>query len=116
MLSKYKEWMEENNSLNKLEKLEQMQTIFPELLTVRGHVFFQGCPVNGYPWKWLQTTEGEIVDPSAKELPHIFLYEIWDENLPEPTGKCLNCGQYTWDGKHFCSDNCELEYGYSLYQ
>jgi hypothetical protein len=31
-------------------------------------------------------------------------YVQWNEDDPEPTGKCLECGEYTYDGKQMCSD------------
>ena len=27
--------------------------------------------------------------------------------VPQPTGKCLNCGGLTYDGLQFCGDFCE---------
>lgn len=85
----------------------EMQTAFPELRRVRGHVDIN----ERKPWShwWLVTPSGEIVDPTARQFPVILEYQPWDEARSEPTGKCLNCGDYTFNGAYLCGEVCEVE-------
>ena len=83
----------------------RMKIVFPELTRVRGHYH---CWVWGKRehW-WLIDPDGEIVDPTAAQFPShgAGIYAPWKEGSPEPMGKCLNCGEYVYDG-NFCNDTC----------
>lgn len=114
MQEKYKIWIAKNvpkECRNQCAKYtEQMDKAFPELTRVRGHYYcaFQG---ERQHW-WLIDEEGEVVDPTASQFPSkgIGFYDIWDETQEEPTGKCPNCGDYCYKGRHVCSDSCEVSY------
>ena len=82
-----------------------MQEAFPELTRVRGHYY---CPAWGERehW-WLVDPEGDIVDPTKAQFPsHHGVYVPWDEDAEEPSGICLNCGEYVYDDGSFCKDSC----------
>jgi hypothetical protein len=89
--------------------VELMREDFPELRVVRGHYI---CPTWGKRahW-WLSTDQGDIVDPTAAQFPSHGCgdYEVWEEGAEEPTGKCMNCGEYCYGGKAVCSDTCATE-------
>jgi len=76
----------------------KMQRQFPELQLIRGHYY---CIVWGERthW-WLQTECGDIIDPTAIQFPTngSGVYEPWDETQEEPTGKCIQCGEYCYKG------------------
>lgn len=83
-----------------------MQEAFPELTRVRGHYY---C----LPWGerdhwWLIDPDGKIVDPTKAQFPCYGCgqYIAWNEGDPEPTGKCLNCGEYVYDDASHCNDTC----------
>lgn len=84
-----------------------MVAAFPELTRVRGHYH---CPVWGRRghW-WCVTASGTVVDPTQAQFPSRATghYEPWPEGAEEPTGKCLNCGEYAYRSWTFCSDECE---------
>ena len=86
------------------ELTQEMQKEFPELIRVRG---FYHCPYWGKRehW-WLKNKRMEIVDPTAEQFPSkgSGRYEEWIEGQPEPTGKCMNCGEYCFNGNSFCTD------------
>ena len=119
MESKYTDWI----FLNVTETLAtcaevtlQMQEVFPELTRVRGHYY---CGVWGRRehW-WLVDTEDVIIDPTAAQFPSQGTgeYEPHKEGAPEPSGKCMNCGEYAFNSAGACSPECneilEAEYGY----
>ncbi len=83
----------------------RMQEVFPELTRVRGHYH---CWAQGRRehW-WLTDPDGNIVDPTYAQFPSQGTgeYVPWVEGDPEPTGKCLDCGEYVYDG-NFCNDVC----------
>lgn len=86
----------------------QMQAAFPELIRVRGHYYH---PLLGArPHWWLKTPSGEIVDPTARQFFTGGNYDEWDESEPEPTGKCVNCGEFCYDGRSMCSNECSRSY------
>lgn len=109
MIPEYEKWIKDNVKsvyCSCREVTEEMRKKFPELTRVRGHyhcVLWGRCP----HW-WLITAEGEIIDPTASQFPSrgAGYYEPWDESKPEPTGKCLNCGDYCYNGDACCSDSC----------
>jgi len=108
-------WIQENvdkyGGYGKCKEISsKMQKTFPELKQVRGHYH---CPIWGkrQHW-WLIDANGAVVDPTAAQFPSKgrFEYEIWDESLPQPTGKCPNCGGYCYDHKYLCCKACEIAY------
>jgi hypothetical protein len=120
---KYKNWIDKwlltSDPLGRCQYVtSEMQKAFPELIRVRGH-YFDVMWGERQHW-WLETTEGEIVDPTASQFPTKGngYYEKWDESQEEPCGKCMNCGDLCYMSKgfgmHACSENCckELEFYY----
>lgn len=110
---KYSKWIVNtiNDTYGKCEEYTQkMNDVFPELERVRGHYF---CPIWGKRehW-WLISSRGKIVDPTKNQFPSkgIGEYVQLDESMPEPTGKCPNCGEYVYENNYFCCDNCEGTY------
>ena len=109
-MSKYDQWIIANVSdpLGKCSEytLEMCQK-FPELTRVRGHYY---CYVWGQREHWWCKNGDEIIDPTANQFPSNGYgeYVELDESLPEPTGKCLECGSYCYDNRYFCSDICEI--------
>lgn len=117
-MKKYKDWIESNISDNGLgqcsEATKAMSEAFPELKRVRGHYI---CSIWGEREHWWLTTtsEGIIIDPTAQQFPSkgiegLCEYVPWDESKKEPTGKCPNCGGYSYDGQTTCSESCFNEY------
>ena len=99
------------------EWCDEMKKVFPELKKVRG---WYRCAVWGKRehW-WLEDSLGCIVDPTAHQFPtrgHTGLceYEKHIEGSPEPTGKCMECGNYCYKGNPFCSDKCHESYIYFI--
>jgi hypothetical protein len=86
-----------------------MQEAFPELTLVKG---FYRCHLTGqlYPHRWLETTSGHIVDPTASQFASGTFGEYIRIDDPEPTGKCCNCGGYCYDGSFLCCEKCVTEY------
>lgn len=110
---RYEKWIAENvtESLGTCREVtEAMRVAFPELRRVRGHY---DCPVWGSRshW-WLVDADGSIVDPTASQFPSRGTggYREWDESAEEPTGICMNCRAYVFDGDNFCSKSCYNEY------
>lgn len=94
----------------------RMKEAFPELIRVRGH--YHDIWFGPQPHWWLKTEDGLIVDPTCRQFSetqswdlsgHHSCYEELDENHV-PTGKCPNCGDYSYDGKFCCSEECHEEY------
>lgn len=121
-ISKYKEWISNNIKSREdywrkcVPVTLRMKEDFPELVRVRGHYHDYLYP---QPHWWLRTESGTIVDPTYKQFngcgendelsgPHELYEEIDEENVP--TGKCPNCGDYCYDNKFCCSENCYSEY------
>ena len=89
------------------EATASMVAHFPELRRERG---FLGGGL--YQHWWCVAPGGEIVDPTVsqfREVPPSSDYVAYDVEIhgPEPTGKCMDCGAHVYDGKGFCSDECE---------
>lgn len=109
-MSKYAQWIDDYQgevcgmcaSLS-----QQMVDAFPELKRVRGHYI---DPLWGprEHW-WCVAPDGSIVDPTASQFPTKGggTYVPHVEGSPEPTGKCLDCGGYCFNGDTFCSPECE---------
>lgn len=86
----------------------EMQNQFPELIRVRGHVEVPFQNKNPEHW-WLKTENGIIVDPTELQFGCVLKYIELDESMPEPIGKCMNCGEYVFPGAlndHACSIEC----------
>lgn len=92
------------------ERCEAMRVIFPELQMVRGHVLFRGRPTKPEPHWWLVDSEDNIIDPTINFDIHLTEYQPHDESGPEPTGKCPQCGGYSYNGDYCCSDACHRAY------
>lgn len=115
MIDKYRKWIDENYSTYELSYGEceqatiKMQELFPELKRIRGHYYDTSWGEREH-W-WLIDENDEIIDPTAKQFPTNGrgVYVPWVEGDPEPTGKCLNCGGYVYNGDYCCSENCENE-------
>lgn len=87
------------------EASEALVACHPELKLVRGHY---ECPIWGsQPHWWCVAPDGTVVDPTVEQFPSngFGAYIPWDESKKEPTGKCLNCGDYVY-GDPVCSDDC----------
>lgn len=90
---------------------------FPgELRLVRGHYYDIGWGERGH-W-WCETLEGGVVvDPTARQFPTqgrgpYVEFLGTDDQLP--TGRCMECGEETFEGKTFCTTGCERAYIASL--
>lgn len=117
--SAYQNWIAANvegNGYGKCAEItEAMAAAFPELTRVRGHFYCSEWGERTH-W-WLKTKHGEIVDPTALQFPGNFghfpppePYMEWNEGDPEPTGICMECGEYCYEGREFCSDGCRSAY------
>ena len=100
MKNKYRVWIANNivQSLGLCKvHCESMMLVFPELKIIRGHYF---CALWGEREHWWLLDEDEIiVDPTAMQFPSKGegVYIPWIEGEKEPTGRCLNCGEYVYD-------------------
>lgn len=96
---------------------EEMQRDFPELRIRKGHIYDLSWGQRGH-W-WLETSDGEIVDPTASQFPALMEYEEWKPGRPVRVGKCMNCGKDIWEKvetldeeprrRSSCSHECETE-------
>lgn len=79
---------------------------FPELTRVRGH--YLDAFIGKRPHWWCVDAEGRVVDPTVAQFPDGGMgeYEALDDSLPEPVGKCMECGAMSYRGT-FCSKRCE---------
>ncbi len=112
MKEQYRNWILKNvppECTGKCKEFcEKMLTEFPELKLVRGHVYL---PKDDETWPhWWLLSEDDIVDPTLSQFPNLMLYEPHDESGPEPTGRCLNCGEYCYNGRDCCSEDCYSEF------
>jgi hypothetical protein len=99
------------------ERTLEMQAAFPELTRVRGNVFLMPSGLERHHW-WLKTPSGEIIDPTVDQFSDmnyiycgqsIMSYVELDETKPEPVGKCMNCGKYSYLDTNYCSNACLQE-------
>ena len=112
----YVKWIEENVDTGGYRKCrevtEEMVRVFPELRRVRGHYRCLVTDLRYQHW-WCVDPSGAIVDPTVAQFTANGLcegdYEAWDEGLPEPTGKCINCGEFCYNGDCVCSRACADE-------
>jgi hypothetical protein len=109
-MNEYYHWVDENvpAAYGKCAAVTlNMQQMFPELERVRGHYC---CWVWGRRehW-WLVAPDGAIIDPTASQFPSKGNGEYipWQEGAEEPTGICMNCGDYVYSDL-FCSKRCEV--------
>jgi hypothetical protein len=91
------------------EATRAMVAAFPELRRAAGFVY---CRWGRDQHWWCVAPDGAIVDPTVEQFGAVFRYEELDLNDPEsvkriPTGVCADCGGDTYEGKYFCSDECE---------
>lgn len=121
MDQKYQDWIDRKLAgadpfTQCAEWTEEMQAAFPELKRVRGQVFLSNLWERDH-W-WLTTPTGEVVDPTVSQFKQeyysggatVLWYQERDENEPEPTGMCPNCGGMCYDGGTCCSDRCHNQY------
>ena len=93
---------------------EMMLRFFPELKLVRG--YYLDCIWGERQHWWLETPEKRVVDPTHIQFPDPNgRYVEWDDSLPDPTGKCPNCGGLCYHNKYCCCDKCDAEFLASLY-
>lgn len=109
MQSQYRVWIEENviETFGKCDDVTKaMAAVFPELTRTRGYYMCVAWGRRDH-W-WLVDPEGEIVDPTAEQFPcrGTSQYVPWKEGSEEPTGKCMNCGSYTYRATNACSPEC----------
>ena len=117
-MDKYTEWIKEyKGSIFRkcVEVTEEMQKKFPELTFVIGHVRTCENPCKEVPHQWLETKEGEIIDPTKKQWFGIMEYNKYNEGNLIPVGICVNCGEQIYGLPHstaslLCSDECNKEY------
>lgn len=118
MEEKYKKWIEEyqanNDIFSKCAQLSKlMKEAFPELKCIRGEVFISPALMLR-EHIWCETVDGVVVDPTASQYAtdyygnsKIVDYMPRDESVPEPQGKCVNCGEYCYPPiTHLCSEEC----------
>jgi len=119
----YQQWIDEHVPTDEsalarcAEVTLAMVEAFPELLRVRGHYFCQLWNADREHW-WCETADGEIWDPTVRQFPSKGhgIYTPWEEGQPEPTGKCIECGEHCYDGKTFCSQAHERAFMRSLHE
>jgi hypothetical protein len=112
MLHEYTQWILENTADRNVKDLcweycEWMQSHFPELKIVYGHVIcHHAVPVLTQHY-WLETPVGEVVDPTAHQFSQVISYRAQKAGDPEPVGICYYCWNYCYRADEFCSDTCE---------
>jgi hypothetical protein len=106
-----KEYKEKNPNTARMCKsaTDAMIQTFPELTQIRGHVI-STSRLDPAPHWWCINITGNIFDPTENQFGTIVAYYPHDESLPEPTGKCPNCGKYCYNGNTLCCKTCEEEY------
>lgn len=116
---KYEKWIKKNVGDPRHRCAEytlEMQEVFPELKRIRGHYYAE----REYPHWWLEDVDGNIIDPTVEQfISADGVYIPWDESQPEPIGRCLNCGELTYESSlnyNICSDICDMSFRHSLYQ
>lgn len=78
---------------------------FPDLRLARGH-FAPWGEQRRYPHWWCVAVDGTVVDPTAAQFDGVGPGDYVEHGGPEPTGKCLHCGEYTYAGASFCDRTC----------
>jgi hypothetical protein len=110
--SAYLQWIAEHVGIDPhgqcKQVTERMAAAFPELRRVRGHYV---CPVDGpQPHWWMVTPDGIILDPTKAQFASQSQGVYEPHEGPEPTGTCLNCGTFVFDGTSFCNSDCTKEF------
>ena len=118
-LSRYAVWIRRNGPKSDLEAYGHCQSYtlrmkdeFPELEVQIGWYHDSPWGLRGH-W-WLVSSDGEIVDPTARQFPSkgTGRYEFVKE-ADRPIGKCANCGSFCYNGapsEMLCSEQCEIEF------
>lgn len=105
---KYDRWMRKLGDVvgKCAEVTASMEVEFPELDRVRGHYHCWVWGVREH-W-WLVDLDDHVVDPTAEQFPSkgSAAYVPWDEDAEEPSGQCLNCGEYVYDNASHCNETC----------
>lgn len=128
--AKYRTWITQYQANNNTHHAcgyasAEMKKAFPELCLVRGHVHWDvnwagHKPIQGgmEHW-WCEDKDGLIYDPTQNQWDQVsvgcspvYIWEPVDESQAHtfPTGKCPDCGDYTYRGEDFCSDDCANSY------
>ena len=111
-MSKYDDWIKQNvksyeDAYGECKSVTKMMVKeFPELKRVRGY-YFCLCWGQRMHW-WCVETDGNIIDPTKEQFPTkgTCRYEPLKEGDPISIGKCVNCGEYCYKNRYFCSDKC----------
>ena len=113
MNEQYKAWIEANVPTRELaygncfSVTLNMQEAFPELRQVSGF-YFDALWGRRTHW-WLQTQDGQVVDPTARQFPTKGSGEYQEvvDTSEIPTGVCKHCGCDVYNHDTFCSERCE---------
>ena len=113
MNPEYQKWIDDYRNEHKrlagycLSASDAMTRTFPELRLERGYVVDKDGWYHQH-W-WCVGPDNTIYDPTAPQFVDIVRYEAYDEEVhgPLPTGKCMDCGEYIYNGGTFCDENCE---------
>jgi hypothetical protein len=95
----------ESAKLQCAEATAAMVDAFPTLRRVRGHAMIG---IDFRPHWWCIAQEGEIIDPTAHQwsTPPVF-YDAIPEDVEEPCGKCICCGDLLYRSRGADSYLCE---------
>ena len=99
MKQQYEEWIKQNPG----QSAESMQAAFPELKLVRGHYYDWQFGPQAHTWL---ENERDIVDPTQHNIGHYEPLTLQTIGR-KVTGQCGVCGEWVFDGKRFCSNECE---------
>ena len=99
-------------------EVPEMNKRFPELKEVRGFVYVEWFAGHQRERKrehwWLESPDGDIIDPTAGQFPVIEQYEAYEKGMDVRVGTCVNCGESLWGPpgtyKQFCGEICEDSY------
>ena len=83
----------------------RMVSAFPELRLARGH-FVPWGETKQHPHWWCVDASGTVVDPTAAQFDGVGPGDYVEHTGEEPTGRCLYCGLYAFNGRSFCDDAC----------
>lgn len=113
MEQKYADWIKENYPTKDsafcacATATAQMVSAFPELKRERGHVYLALSGERTH-W-WCVAPDSVIIDPTAHQWDEpILQYEpyVVDEELGEPIGKCMECGELCYEKVPGASSCC----------
>jgi len=87
-----------------------MAEVFPELNTVSGWAYCERGRVEHW---WCETTEGDVVDPTAGQYEALIGYERYEPGMEIGIGKCRDCGSVIYGSEldppqytDFCDEGC----------